>query len=118
MIQTQSGMLRQSSAVAAAAGGLGVLTTHTDAPVVTETTVEADLLHPLHVLTHGGVKEIRVLLGGLAILHVALPIQHEGWDLELEGVADDRHNLIDLVSCQLTCALVHVNVTLLADDVR
>ena len=46
--------------------GLGVLSTHSDTPVVTETPVGADLLQTLQVLTELVVEEISHHLAGLA----------------------------------------------------
>merc|ERR550537_728310 len=77
--------------------GLGVLTAHTDVPVVTETTVQADTLHPFDVLAKLLAQEICVLLADLAILDVTAAVEHPGWDLELQGVADHGHDLVDLV---------------------
>merc|ERR1740117_556450 len=103
---------------AVAASGLSVLTTDTDAPVVTETAVKAAALHALHVLAQALVQEVGILLAGLAILHAALTIEHPCRNLELQGVADDCDDLIDLVCSHLAGSLVHVDVTLLADYVR
>jgi len=85
---------------------------------VTETTVQTDTLHALQILTERLVQEIGKLLTGLAILHIAVPVEHPCWDLELLRIVDDSHNLIDLICGELTCTLVQIDVTLLADDVR
>merc|ERR1719215_337670 len=82
---------------AVAACGLGVLTAHTDAPIVPQAPVQAHTLHALQILTQRLVQEIGVLLGGLAVLHVALAIEHPSRDLELKRVADDGNNLVHLV---------------------
>merc|ERR1740138_48622 len=102
---------------AVTSSGLRVLTADTDTPVVTETTMKAAALHTLHILTKALVQEICVLLGRLAILHVTLTIEHPRGDLELQRVADDCDDLIDLVCCELTSTLAHVDVAFLADDV-
>merc|ERR1719440_1537225 len=87
------------------ASGLRVLTTHTDAPVVTKTTVEANTLHTLNVLTESLIQEVGIFLGSLAVLVVTVPVQHPGRDLELQRVAHHSHEL------------VQVDVALLANDV-
>lgn len=99
------------------AGGLGVLTTHTNAPVVTETPVKAHPLHALNVLSQSLVQEVGILLGCLAILDVSLPVQHPCWDLELQRLADNCHDLVHFISGEFSSALVQVNVALLANDV-
>eukprot|EP00446_Apocalathium_sp_SHHI-4_P043919 CAMPEP_0177333910 /NCGR_PEP_ID=MMETSP0368-20130122/22441_1 /TAXON_ID=447022 ORGANISM="Scrippsiella hangoei-like, Strain SHHI-4" /NCGR_SAMPLE_ID=MMETSP0368 /ASSEMBLY_ACC=CAM_ASM_000363 /LENGTH=123 /DNA_ID=CAMNT_0018794601 /DNA_START=42 /DNA_END=410 /DNA_ORIENTATION=+ len=106
-----------SSEGAVPASGLRVLASDADAPVVTKTPVEAHALHALQVLAEGLIEEVGVLLGGLAVLDVALTIQHPGRNLELHGVADNCHNLVHLVRRELARALVQVDVALLADDV-
>merc|ERR1719436_1115179 len=75
---------------AMSACGLCVLTTHTNVPIVTETTVVTHALHPLNVFPETLVQEVGVLLAGFSIFDVPLPVQHPGWDLELKWVADDR----------------------------
>ena len=48
-------LLGNTDGLAGAAGGLGVLAAHTDAPVVAQTAMVADLLQALQVVTQGGV---------------------------------------------------------------
>ena len=64
-------------------GGLGVLTAHTQAPVVTQTPVGTNLLQPLEVLTQLVVKDVGHDLQGLAVLDVALSVQEPVGDLVL-----------------------------------
>ena len=66
------------------------------------------------ILTQSLVQEVRILLGGLAVLYVAISVEHPCWDLELQGLADHRHDLVHLISGELAGALVQVNVALLA----
>ena len=58
-----------------------MLTTDAEAPVVTETTVSADLLEALEVLTELGVDAVGEDLGVLAVDNVALPVEEPGGDL-------------------------------------
>jgi hypothetical protein len=58
-----------------------VLTTDAEAPVVTETTVSADLLEALEVLAELGVDAVGEDLGVLAVDDVALPVEEPGGDL-------------------------------------
>jgi hypothetical protein len=62
-----------------------VLTTDAEAPVVTETTVSADLLEALEVLTELGVDTVGEDLRVLAVDNVALPVEEPGGDLVCEG---------------------------------
>ena len=79
-------LLGHTDSLALVAGGLGVLAPDPEAPVVTETTVGADLLEALEVLTELVVEEISQNLGCLAVLGVALPVEEPIGDLVLAGV--------------------------------
>lgn len=75
---------------------LGVLTTDTEAPVVTQTTVRDDLLQTLQIIT-----QFRLQIGGgelrvLAVNDVLLSIQEPIGYFILQRVRDDGYNLLDL----------------------
>lgn len=89
-------LLGHTDGTSATAGGLGVLTAHTKAPVVTQTTVGTDLLQSLQILT-----QLRVHIRGgqlrvLAVDDVLLSVQEPVRDLVLARVRDDRDDLLDL----------------------
>ena len=71
-------------------GGLGVLTSHTETPVVTEPTVGPDLLESLKILTQLVVEDVGHDLGGLAVLDVTLPVQEPVGDLVLTGILSKK----------------------------
>ena len=71
-------------------GGLGVLTSHTETPVVTEPTVGPDLLESLKILTQLVVEDVGHDLGGLAVLDVTLPVQEPVGDLVLTGILNKK----------------------------
>lgn len=62
-----------------------MLTTDAEAPVVSETTVSADLLQSLEVLTELGVDVVGEDLVVLAVDNVALSVEEPGGDLVLGG---------------------------------
>lgn len=68
-------LLGHTDGPAATTGGLGVLTADAEAPVVTETTVSADLLEALQVLTELGVDTVGKDLGVLAVNDIALTVE-------------------------------------------
>ena len=98
-------------------GSLGMLTSDSSAPEVSETSVESHLLHSLEVLTESTVQQVSVLVRGLSVLDILRSVQEPEWDLELLRVGDDRNDLSDLLLGKLTGALVQIDVALLADDV-
>jgi hypothetical protein len=91
-------------------GGLGVLATDTEAPVVAETTVRADLLEALEVVTELLVDLVGEDVRVLAVDEVALTVKEPGGDLELGGVLHDGDNALKLVRVQLAGTLVEVDV--------
>ena len=59
-------LLGDTDSLASAAGGLCVLTTDSNTPIVSETTVSADLLEAFQILTELVVQEVGHDLAGLA----------------------------------------------------
>lgn len=74
-------LLGHTDGTATATGGLGVLATHTEAPVVSQTTVGSDLLKALQVVTELAVDAVGKNLGVLAVNDVALPVEEPGRNL-------------------------------------
>jgi hypothetical protein len=111
-------LLGDTDGPATATGGLGVLTTDTETPVVSETTVSADLLEALEILTELGVDTVGEDVGVLAIDDIALSVDEPGRDLVLGGVLEDGDDSLELFGGELTSALVQIDISLLADQVR
>jgi len=82
-----------------------VLTTDTEAPEVTQTTVSADLLEALEIVTQLGVDGVGDELAALAVNNILLPVQEPRRDLELLRVLDDRYNPLKLVRVQVASAV-------------
>ena len=66
--------------------GLGVLTSGSKTPVVSQTTVSTNLLKPLQILTDLVVQDVSHHLVGLTILVIPLPIKEPVGYLVLPGV--------------------------------
>lgn len=99
-------LLGDTDGPAATTGGLGVLTADAEAPVVSETTVGADLLEALQILTELGVDAVGQDVGVLAVDNVALSVEEPGGDLVLGGVLDDGDDTLELFGGKLTGAAV------------
>jgi hypothetical protein len=110
-------LLGHTDGPATATSCLGVLTADAEAPVVTETTVGADLLQALQILTELGVDTVSKDLGVLAIDNIALTVEEPGGDLIGGGVLDDGDDTLKLFRGELTGALVQVDIGLLAHEV-
>jgi hypothetical protein len=74
-------LLGDTDSSAAATSGLGVLTTDTEAPVVAETTMSANLLQALKIVTELAVDTVGENLAVLAIDDIALPVEEPAGDL-------------------------------------
>jgi hypothetical protein len=111
-----------------------VLSTDTEAPVVTETTVSTDLLQALKIVTELAVDAVGEDLAVLAIDDIALPVEEPTGDLvcdmsernmelmhprqrTLEGVLDDGDDTLELFGGEVTSALAEIDIGLLADQV-
>lgn len=98
-------LLADTDSAATATGGLGVLTTDTETPVVTETTVRADLLQALEILTELGVDTVGNDLAVLAVGDVALSVEEPGGDLVLGGVLDDGNDTLEFFGGDITSTI-------------
>ena len=74
-----------------------MLTTDTNAPVVSETPVAADLLQPLEVVSELRVDIVGQNLAVFAVDDIFLPVKEPEWNLELRGVLHDVHDSFELV---------------------
>ncbi len=97
--------------------GTRVLTTHSVTPVVTNTSVRADLLHSLDIGADGCDKIVDGHVGGLSGGEILLSVDEPAGDLELLGVHNDSNELLNLLIGQGARPTVHVNFRLLADQV-
>lgn len=68
-------LLRHTDSSTPTTGRLGVLTTHTQAPVVSQTPMRTDLLQALQVITQFRVDTVRQNLLVLAIHNIALSVE-------------------------------------------
>jgi len=94
-----------------------VLSTNSDSPPVTQTTVSTDFLETLNIITKLGINILGKDLVVFTSLEILLPVQKPKRDLELAGVLDDSHKLFDLISSQFSSSLVGVDLGLFADEV-
>lgn len=69
---------------------------------MTETTVSADLLEALEIVTELGVDAVGEDLVVLAVNNVALSVEEPGWDLVLGWVLDDGDDALELFGGKFT----------------
>jgi len=82
-------LLADTDGTTSSAGSLGVLTSDTETPVVTQTTVGSDLLETFQILTQLAFHAVCQNLRVLAVHDIALSVEEPRWDLVLGRVLDD-----------------------------
>jgi hypothetical protein len=87
-------LLRHTNRLSTATSRLGMLTTDTGSPDMSETPVCSNLLQTLQVITQLRIDSVRQELRIFAIDNVLLPIQKPQRDLELRWVLHDIHNAL------------------------
>jgi hypothetical protein len=105
-------LLRHTDGPAATSSGLGVLSTHTEAPVVTQTTMRADLLQSLQIVTEFRVDAVGEDLRVFAVDNVTLPVEEPCGDLVLGGVLDDGDDAFEFFRGEITSAVRFVRCQL------
>merc|ERR550525_103422 len=98
-------LLGDTNSATSATGCLCVLTTDTQAPVVAQTAVSADLLQTLEILAQLVVQLVGQHLSEAAVLHVLLPVEEPVGDLVLARVGHHRDDALNLLLGQLTSPL-------------
>jgi hypothetical protein len=72
---------------------------------MSETTVSADFLEALEIVTELGVDSVGENLRVFAVDDILLPVQEPGWDLELCGVLDDCDNTLKLIRVEISSSV-------------
>jgi hypothetical protein len=98
-------LLADTDGTASTTGGLGVLTADTETPVVTETTVRADLLQTFEIFTELAVYTVGNNLAVLAVGDVALSVEEPGRNLVLGRVLNDGDNTLEFFRGDFTSTI-------------
>lgn len=98
-------LLRHTDGPTPPARRLAVLTPHTQAPVVPQTTMRTDLLQPLQVLTQLAVHAVGEHLVVLAVHDIALTVEEPRGDLVLSRVLDDCDDALEFFRRKLAGAV-------------
>lgn len=98
-------LLRDTDSPSSSSSCLGVLSTDTEAPIVTETTVSTDLLQAFQIITKFGIDTVGENLAVLAIDDITLTIEEPGGDLVLGRVLDDGNNPLEFFRGEFTSAV-------------
>lgn len=110
-------LLGNTHGLTAAARRASVLTTDAETVGVTDTTVSANLLQALKIVTEADINGVAAHVLGLAALGATLTVQEPLGDLVLGGVSDDVGDLLQLVNGEGASAALDIDARLLADHV-
>mmetsp|Transcript_46774 Transcript_46774/g.134738 ORF Transcript_46774/g.134738 Transcript_46774/m.134738 type:complete len:170 (-) Transcript_46774:10-519(-) len=94
-----------------------VLSTNSDSPPVTKTTVSSDLLKTLDIITKLSINVLGKDLVVLSCLEILLSVQEPKRNLELAGVLDDGNKLFNLIGSKFSGSLVNIDLGLFADEI-
>lgn len=99
------------------ASSLGVLTSDSETPVVSETSVSSHSLESLNIVSELGVQLIDEEVRVLAIDNISLSVQKPTGNLVLQRVLNDSDDSLELFNGQFTGSLGKIDISLLADEV-
>lgn len=94
---TTSLLLGHTNRTTATTSGLGVLTTHTNTPMMSETTMSTDLLQSLQVLTENIVQDVGDGLAVSTVLVIFLTIEQVVGDFVLTWVLNNVHQTFQFI---------------------
>ena len=95
---------------------LGMLTSNSETPVMSNTTVSSDLLQSFNVITELSIHVVSQQMRRSTGRSILLSVQHPIRDLELLGVLHDSNETLDFFFVQFTGSSAGVDFSLLADD--
>lgn len=95
-----------------------MLSADANVPPMPQPAVRPNLLHALEVVAVLGGDVLRKGLAVLARFEILLAIEEPDGNFELPGILNDRHELFNLIGCELTGALVNIDFGLLANQIR
>ena len=108
--RTRSLLPGNTESLTSSTGGLGALTLDLEVPEVTETSMVADLLHALEILSKSGINNVRVNLAVGSVLDASLSVEEPLGDAVLSGLGEDVGDLVDLILGQVSGSAVHVDL--------
>ena len=82
-MKCRSLLLGNTESLSSSSGGLGLLTLDLESPEVTETSMVAELLHALKILSEPGIDDVGVNLRVGSVLNASLSVQEPFWDVVL-----------------------------------
>lgn len=100
-----------TESLSASAGRLGSLTSNSDAPEMSKTSVILGLSQSLEILSEHGIQVVGNELGVRAVSWVLLSIQEPLWDVVLSWSSNNIVDLLDLFIVHFSRSLVGVDLS-------
>lgn len=94
---------------------LGMLTSGPVAPIMADTSVDADLLHSLNIGSDSANQHVHHALRGLAVNEISLSVDEPLGDLVLGRVVDNGDELLNLFVGKGTSASINIYFCFLAN---
>ena len=110
-----SGNTESSSA---STGGLRSLTSDSDTPEVSETSMLLDFSHSLEILSQHGIELVRNKLAVLAVSWIVLSVEEPLWNVVVGWASNDIADLLDFFVSDLASSLIDVDLSNLKSKER
>lgn len=111
-------LLRYSDSLSTSASGFRVLSTNSQTPRVSQSTVSTNFLQTLKIFTHLGISRVGQDLECFAINYISLPVQEPVWNLVLLWILHYCHNSLEFFDSKFSGSLVEIDIGLFANQVR
>jgi len=111
-------LLDDTNGLSSSAGGLGMLTSDTDTPEMSDTSMTSDFLESFQIVSQLRFQNVSVNLSVSTGLVISLSVQEPQRNVIFQRLLDDINKLVDFGSGQFTSSLVGVNLSSLAGQDR
>merc|ERR1712221_33108 len=110
-------LLRHTNSFTFVTGRCSVLSTNSETPIMSKSTMSFDLLQPLQIFTKLVLQTIGQDLRVLSIFDILRSVEIVIWDLVLSRVLHDGDQSFNFFIRQFTSSFVHIDVSFLQADV-
>ena len=92
-----------------------MLSTNTNTPPVTKTTMGSNFLETFNIITKFGIHTLRKDLRVLSRFEILLTIQKPKWNFELTRILNNGHELFNFIRRQFSGTLIDIDFGLFAN---
>lgn len=110
-------LLGNTDSLSTTTGSLCMLSTNTNSPVMSQSTMTTNLFQGFQILSHLVVQTVGKNLTVASVFDILLSIQEPVGDLVLSWVLDDCNDSLQFVIGEFSGTLCQINISLFADNV-